>query len=392
MSPFARFLSTAREALYGRHIPRLKSTGDTAITQIEAPERVRLAIAGQVAVVEVGETVEAGDLVARTPEAVRFQRRVHASLSGTVTALSQEEVVIEGEVPDRPPITHSEPDWISPESITDTAREAGLIGMGGAMFPAYVKLSRVAPIDVVLVNGCESEPYLTCDQRVLEEQRGEVDCGTVLAMHAVEAERGLIIDRETYYPGGYERLLIRDVLGRVVPARGLPRDVGTLVINVQSALALHDAVCLGRPLIDRVITVDGGAVGRPGNYRVPIGTEVGHVLDACRVDVSKSAAILTGGPMMGRLAERLTPVTAGTGGVLALTAAELSRSRTQPCIRCGHCMEACPFDLPAAYLAETPHKAVLGCVECGACQFNCPARIPLVERLQRAKAVVTAWD
>jgi electron transport complex protein RnfC len=392
LSSFARVLATAREALYGRHIPRLKSTANTAITQIEPPQRVRLGVSGLVALVEAGQTVEAGVLVARTREATGFQRRIHASLGGTVTALTNDEIVIEGEVPERPPVTHNEPDWISPEAITDTAREAGLIGMGGAMFPTYLKLSRAAPIDIVLVNGCESEPYLTCDHRVLEEHRDEVNCGTVLAMHAVEAERGLIIDHETYYPGGYERLLIHDALGRVVPPRGLPRDVGTLVMNVQSVRALHDAVCLGRPLIDRVITVDGGAVGRPGNYCVPIGTEVGHLLDVCQVDLTKTAAILTGGPMMGKPAERETPVTPGTGSVLALTPAEFSQPLVQPCIRCGHCLEACPFDLPAAYLVESPHKAVLGCVECGACQFNCPAHIPLVSRLREAKAVVTAWD
>ncbi len=149
---------------------------------------------------------------------------------------------------------------------------------------------------------------------------------------------------------------------------------------------------MGRPLINRVITIDGGAVGRPGNYRVPIGTEVGHLLDACDVDFSKTAAILCGGPMMGSAAERETPVTAGTGSVLALTAAELSQSQPQPCIRCGQCMEVCPFDLPAAYLVESPHEAVLGCIECGACQFTCPAHRPLVHGLQRAKAIVTEWD
>jgi electron transport complex protein RnfC len=351
-----------------------------------------LIIEGLDAVVSVGQRVAAGELVARSPESIRFQRRIHASLTGCVTAIERGQIVIEGRVSERPPLVHNEPEWITPEAITDTAREAGIIGMGGGMFPAYVKLSRRAPIEVVLVNGCESEPYLTCDQRVLEEQRDDVNCGIVLAMHAVNADQGLIIDRETYYPGGYERLLIRDTLGRVIPPRGLPRDVGTLVMNVQSACALHEAVCMGRPLIDRVITVAGGAVGRPGNYRVPIGTEVGHVLDVCEVDASKAAAILSGGPMMGSPADRDTPVTAGTGAVLALTAGELSASQPEPCIRCGQCMEVCPFDLPAAYLVESPHEAVLRCVECGACQFICPAHRPLVSELQRSKAIVTEWD
>jgi electron transport complex protein RnfC len=363
-----------------------------AIAEIEPPTRVRMVIDGLDSVISVGQGVEAGELVARSPEANPFQRRIHASLSGCVTAVDPNQIVIEGRVPERPAIIHSEPEWIPPEAITDTAREAGLIGMGGGMFPVYVKLSRRAPIEVVLVNGCESEPYITCDGQVLEEQRDEVICGIVLAMHAVDADRGLIVERETSYPGGYERLMIHDTLGCVVPLRGLPRDVGALVMNVQSAHALHEAVCLGRPLINRVITVDGGAVGRPGNYRVPIGTEVGHLLDACDVDFSKTAAILCGGPMMGSAAERETPVTAGMGSVLALTAAELSQSQPQPCIRCGQCMEACPFDLPAAVLVESPHEAVLGCIECGACQFTCPAHRPLVDELRRAKAIVTAWD
>jgi electron transport complex protein RnfC len=125
---------------------------------------------------------------------------------------------------------------------------------------------------------------------------------------------------------------------------------------------------------------------------VPIGTEIGHVLDVCEVDPSKTSVVLSSGPMMGSLAERETPVTGGTGGVLALTAEELKHAQPEPCIRCGQCLEVCPFDLPAAHLVERPSKAVLGCIECGACQFICPARIPLVSELRRAKAVVTAWD
>ena len=392
MSPLSRVLSTAREVLYGRRVPRLKSTRGVAITTIEPPARVRLSTADLIPVVEAGQKVEGGKLVARTRETSRFQRRVHASLTGTVVAVTDDQIIIEGHVPGRPPIAHNEPEWIAPAAITDTAREAGLIGMGGALFPSYVKLSRVAPIEVVLVNGCESEPYLTCDHRVLEEQRDEVNCGLRLAMHTVGAGRGLIVDHETNYPGGYERLLIDRELGRTVPPRGLPRDVGTMVMNVQSILALHEAVCLGRPVIDRVITVDGGAVGRPGNYRVPIGTEVGHLLDVCQVDRSMAAMILVGGPMLGEPADATTPVTGGTGGVLALTSAELAQWRPQPCIRCGRCMEACPFDLPVVHLVENPHKTVLACIECGACQFICPAHRPLVNGLQKAKVLVTEWD
>ncbi len=392
MNSLGWVFSAAREALYGRQIPRLKTMRDSAIVAIETPGRVRLVCDELIPVVEVGQTVEGGKLVARSPDTARFQRRVHASLTGTITAVGQDHITIEGDLPERPPLTHGVPEWIAPEAIRDTAREAGLIGMGGAMFPAYVKLSHPAPIEVVLVNGCESEPYLTCDHRVLVEQRDQANCGTVLAMHAVGAEQGMIVDREINYPGGYERLLIRDTLGKVVPKRGLPRDVGVVVMNVQSALALHEAVCLGRPLIDRVITVNGGAVGRPGNYRVPIGTELSHLMKMCEIDPAKAAMILNGGPMMGSIAKESTSVTGGTGAVVALTAEELGDYQAQPCIRCGQCMEVCPFKLPVAHLVESPHKVVLDCIECGACQFTCPARRPLVEELRKAKGVVTAWD
>jgi electron transport complex protein RnfC len=172
----------------------------------------------------------------------------------------------------------------------------------------------------------------------------------------------------------------------------LPRDVGVLMMNVQSARALHQAVCNGRPLIDRVVTVDGDAVGAPGNYRVPLGTPISHLIDVCQIDLARAAVLLTGGPMMGQPTTPEHVITGGTGGLLALSDEERDNARTEPCLRCGVCMEVCPFNLPAIYLVENPQKAVLGCVECGACQFFCPAHQPLVAGLKQAKATVTAWD
>ncbi|MBI4606954.1 MAG: SLBB domain-containing protein, partial [Planctomycetes bacterium] len=170
-----------------------------------------------------------------------------------------------------------------------------------------------------------------------------------------------------------------------VPEGGLPRDAGAIVINVQTARALHQAVCLGRPLVDRVVTVDGGAVARPGNYVVPLGTELGHVLRACGTDLSRTAALVAGGPMMGVEATAETPLAAGMGGVLALEAREVHRPADAPCIRCGDCLEACPVGLSAQHLVLRPAPDLRRCILCGMCQYVCPAQRPLAALLRRAK-------
>jgi electron transport complex protein RnfC len=261
--------------------------------------------------------------------------------------------------------------------------------MGGATFPTHVKLSPPSPIDHVLVNGCESEPYLTCDHRVLVEHRDEVECGMQLAMQAVGATRGTIIAEDNHYLDGYERRLIQKALGRRVPHRGKPSDVGVLVINVQTVRALHQAVCQNRPLVDRVITVDGDAVRRPGNYVVPLGTPVSHILKACGVDPRRASAVIAGGPMMGAAVGPQTAVTGGTGGVLALGAHQIAWSGQDPCIQCGQCLEVCPLALPAGLLVRRPNPTVLQCIECGLCQFACPARRALLPALRKAKQGVT---
>lgn len=289
-------------------------------------------------------------------------------------------------VPTPPPIQHRTLAERAPEQVVTAVREAGVVGMGGGGFPTWTKLETRA--DWVLVNGCESEPLLTADHRVIEEHGDEVRCGMAWAMHAVGASRGRVVRGGAHepYPMGYERELVRRVLGREIAPGRRPPDVGVVVINAQTARAICHAVCADRPLTARVITVEGGAVGRPGNYHVPAGTPVADVLRACDSAPERTAEVVLGGPMTGVAAGADAKVTATTIGVLALTTRDLARHAPGPCIRCGRCAEVCPLGLPAMALADRPGPGARLCIGCGACQYVCPARRPLVALIRDARA------
>ncbi len=365
-------------------VPKRKQIQHVPISSLPPPPEVCIPIGTKVSSVRTGDTVEAGQPVALSRESDRWTSVVHSPLAGTVTSVGAA-IVIEG--------TLDHPREVSDGDVIDVARNAGLLGMGGGMFPTYAKLAAAkGRIDTIIVNGCESEPYVTCDHRVLVEHREALRLMLRTLVEALGAAKAIVVDREEAYPGGYERFIVQDTLGRQVPARGLPVDVGVLVVNVQTVWALYRATHELRPLIDRVVTVDGAAVARPGNYVVPIGTRIGHVLDACGVDLDGAAVVLDGGPMMGR---RVTPddsVQAGTIAVLALGRDEIDDGAVEPCLRCGRCMEACPLGLPAVLLAMAarPPPVALECIECGLCAYACPARRPLVPLLRRAKAMLRA--
>jgi electron transport complex protein RnfC len=354
--------------------------------------------------VTAGDRVEAGCLVAESSSDERWYKCSHAPLLSTVSANGRPtngqakigngsarflQLLVEKDSTAHRRCDHHHPAELAPEEIVDIARRAGLLGMGGGMFPTYVKLSPTTPIDWVIINGCESEPYLTCDHRVLVENRDEVECGMRLAMRAVGATQCTMVtaaDNFLDYLDGYEPRLVHKVLGRQVPKGGRPSDVGVVVLNVQSARALHRAVCEHRPLIDRVVTIDGNAIRRPGNYVVPLGTEIRHVLDSCGVDWGQTPTVIAGGPIMGSQVEPEAIVTAGTSGILALTTEEISESSHDPCIRCGRCQEVCPMALPSGQLVRKPTDLLLECIECGMCQFTCPAQRPILQEIRRAKS------
>ncbi len=311
---------------------------------------------------------------------------------------------------------------LEPGILKNIIRDAGLVGLGGASFPTHVKLSppKEKPIDLLILNGAECEPYLTSDHRVMLESPVGVMEGIGLLMRVLGVKKSLVgiesnkadaklaLDRacpadldikihllETKYPQGSEKHLIYALTGRQVPAGGLPMDVGVVVQNVGTALSCFEATQLGRPLTERVVTVTGSAVRQPANVLVRIGTPVSEVIDYCGGLTSNVGKVIFGGPMMGMVQFNLNaPVLKGTSGILCLVEAEISQFQSSPCIRCGNCVDACPmFLIPSALglLVERNRFTELGdyhisdCIECGSCAYVCLSHRPLVQFFKRGK-------
>ena len=320
-------------------------------------------------------------------------------------------------------------DWenVEPKKLVDAVAEAGIAGMGGAGFPTHVKLSPPPnkPIDTLLINGAECEPYLTADHRLMVECADRVWEGTriirkvlgartvciavednkpeaIAALQkAVEGAEGdvRVVALPTLYPQGAEKQQIHAITGREVPSGGLPMDVGCLVENVGTAVAIWDAVVNGRPLTERVTAVTGTPVKEPGNVRARIGTPYAALVEFCGGTTGPVAKVISGGAMMGLAQPSLeTTTTKTTSGLLLLSAEAVSEYRAMPCISCGRCVDACPMGLMPSELgqfmeAEDYEGAedynVLDCIECGCCAFVCPAYRPLVQHMKQGKARVS---
>ena len=379
--------------------------------------------------VKKGEEVSLGQKIGEST--ALFSASVHASVSGKVLSVDGVHhplgkpipaVTIANDGEDRPaPEIQGSADPLSldPETICQIVKEAGIVGLGGAAFPTAVKLSppKDKPIDTVIINGCECEPVLTADYRVMLEDTEDILRGAELVRKAAGAERMIIgiednkkdavraflevmdngsaeiVLLKTKYPQGAEKNLINAILGREVPRGGLPFDVGVVVQNVGTAKAIWDAVRFGKPLYERALTAAGEGVREPKNLMVRIGTSFQDVLDFCGGIEGNTNVLIMGGPMMG-LSQWSpdVPVIKGTSGILAWTAPappmELS------CIRCSRCVDHCPMRLVPTqlmkyvkyeFLSDAENWGILDCVECGSCQYICPAAIPLVHWIRLGK-------
>lgn len=310
------------------------------------------------------------------------------------------------------------------EEIQKAVSDAGIVGMGGAAFPTHVKFAKndKKPIDTLIINGCECEPYLTSDYRLMVEAPAPIITGALLAAQAVgatniaigvednkpkaieilkKAAEGTsvkIVPLKTKYPQGGERSLVPAVVNRTIPTLGLPLDVGVVVINVGTATAVARAVLRRKPLTHRIMAVTGAGVVNPKNLLVPIGVSYSDVLEFCGGFKPDAARAVSGGPMMGfTIGDMDSPVTKGTSGLTILTHDEIKKAAETTCVRCGRCVDVCPLGLvPTKIAMASKYKAwdtakaysLLACVECGSCAYTCPASVPLVQLIRIGKALM----
>ena len=425
------------EGYYGGVHPseRKEYTEHLALKRFPDPEEVVIPLsmhAGAPAnpVVQVGDEVKVGQKIG---EAAAFiSSPVHSSVSGTVTAIENRGHATRGEClsvvirSDGKNTLHEsvQPhkglEELTPDEIVEIVKEAGIVGMGGAGFPTSVKLKPAKPVDTILLNGCECEPLLTADHRVLLEFADDVIYGLKAIIKAVGAEKGVIVIEDnkpdaiqlmnektadldnievvaakTKYPQGAEKMLIKRVTGRKVPSGGLPADVGCIVSNISTTKAIADAILTGMPLIERVVTVTGERVKNPGNFIVKIGTNTKDLIDYCGGIIGDDVTIKAGGPMMGfLLTDTNVPIMKGSNGIIAV---DTDHTVEQSCIKCGRCMDVCPMELSPLYFAKfadeenwqgMKDKNVMDCIECRCCEYICSSKIPLVTKIKAGKNAV----
>jgi electron transport complex protein RnfC len=420
---------------HGVHPPEHKHFTETKkLEPMPAPDKVFIPLhqhfgAPARPLVKKGDEVLMGQKIGESP--VLFSAHVHSSVSGKVLSVDGyvhplgkpvTTVTVSNDGEDRPAPEikgQKDPFSLSAEDIRSKVKEAGIVGLGGAAFPAAVKLNppKDKAVDTVIINGCECEPMLTADHRIMLEYPDDMVNGAELVRIATGAQR-IIVGIEdnkldvyeqlrqrdyafpieicllkTKYPQGAEKNLIAALLKREVPRGGLPFDVGVVVQNVGTAKAVWDAVAQGKPLYERALTVSGTGIAEPKNLMVRIGTPFQAVIDHCGGHKESSNLVVMGGPMMG-LAQWTTevPVIKGTSGILVW--AEEKQPREYSCIGCARCVGHCPMGLVPTQLmkfvkydvlADAESAGILDCVECGCCQYSCPARIPLVHWLRLGK-------
>ncbi len=427
----------------GVHPPENKLSARSGIKDLPLPQVVRIPIAQHLGspskpVVEAGDQVKAGQLVARSEGYV--SSNIHSPVSGKVmkiddfidsTGYKRKAIAIKTEGDEwldniKRTSEHVNEFSLSSEEIINRILSAGIVGLGGATFPTHVKLSipRGKKTEYLIINGVECEPYLTADHALMLEHGEELITGIRLLKKALNVKKALVgiesnkpdaikhiselalnsdgIDvfaLKVKYPQGGEKQLIKALLDREVPSGGLPVDVGVVAFNVGTTFAVYEAIQKNKPLFERIVTVTGKSVKNPSNFRVRIGTPVSALIEAAGGLPENTGKIIYGGPMMGRAISDLdVPVTKGCSCILILPENESYRSKIQPCIRCSKCVSVCPMGLEPYLLMSLSQinlyerlesDKVLDCIECGSCSYICPSNRPLLDYIRLGKSAVS---
>ena len=418
--------------------PDYRKHPEVPVTVIAPPKQVVIPMAQHIGapcapLVKKGDTVKMYQKIGDTQAPISAP--VHASVSGTVVAVEPRphplgdlvmSVVIENDGLDTPELMEplSDSQLKDPEAILRRIREAGVVGMGGAMFPTAFKIqSGRGKVDTLIINGAECEPYINGDHLTMRQFPEELLKGIELARIAQGVEKAYygieknkqdaidilnshnpakygveIIPEEEKYPQGGEKMQIKTITGREVKPGGLPAGVGCCVISTRTAYAIYQACCEGKSVIERIVTVDGSAVAAPVNAMIRVGTSLGYIAEQVGGFVRTPKKVVLGGPMMGICATTLDAVTVkGTNGVLFFTEDEDRTVEEPVCIRCGKCINVCPMRLEPTYMYQYYKKRdfdmlekyhVTDCIECGSCTFRCPARMPLTHAFKTAKIML----
>lgn len=428
----------------GIHPPENKLSADKKIEILSIPTQVSIPVSQHIGapakvLVKKNDLVKVGQLIAEQGGFV--SANIHSPVSGKVfkidnvtdtSGYKRQAIIINvdgdewAENIDRS--TELKKDFnFSSEEILKKVQEAGIVGLGGATFPAHIKLMppKGMKAEVLIINGVECEPYLTSDHRLMLEKAEEMLVGIQILMKALNVEKASIgiennkkdaiehlnklvkdykgidvVPLKVQYPQGGEKQLIKAVINREVPSGELPISVGAVVHNVGTAFAVYEAVQKNKPLIERVVTITGKSVKNPGNYLARFGTPISTLIDAAGGLPEDTGKIIGGGPMMGKaLNTTAVPIAKGTSGILILPRDESKRKEIKPCIRCAKCVEVCPMGLEPFLLMTLAEKAmhersekedVMDCIECGSCSYTCPSDRPLLDFIRLGKNQVGA--